>query len=176
MFPLEGSLFFFGGRLPITEIINLDLIGLPVTFAETKPRVCVFHSLAERVMDIHGDVCKFADTNAIAVLGFIKEQQELGLGSELDADRKTLPGFDVQRYDDCVSEGLKFQELDNLLDVCVPLLFRDMVWLLQVSGEPHRLTEGSRAFVYIHLLGVSGPTDGLPSIKRSPEIAPIFFL
>ena len=34
-----------------------------------------------------------------------------------------------------------------------------MVWLSQVSGEPHRLADGSRAFVYIHLLSVSGPAS-----------------
>jgi hypothetical protein len=34
---------------------------------------------------------------------FVQKQQELGFRSELDTDRKTLAGFDVQRYDDRIS-------------------------------------------------------------------------
>ena len=100
---------------------------------------------------------------------FIQEQ-ELGLGSKLDADRKTLPGSNVQRYsilyDDCVSEGLKFQELDNLLDVCVLLLFRDVVWLPQVSGEPHHLTDGSRAFADRKGFDLSQETESVWALLR----------
>ena len=54
---------------------------------------------------------------------------------------------------------MKLQEFDDLLDVCVLLLLRDVIWLPQVSGEPHRLTDGGRAFVYIHLFGVGGSTS-----------------
>ena len=89
---------------------------------------------------------------------FVQEQQQLGLGGELDTYRKTLAGFDVQRYDDRISEGLKLQEFDDLLDICVLLLLRDVVRLPQVSREPHGLTDSSCAFVDIHLLGVGGST------------------
>ena len=64
---------------------------------------------------------------------FVQEQQQFGLGGELDTDRKTLAGFDVQRHDDRVGERLKFQEFDDLLDICVLLFLRDVVRLPQVS-------------------------------------------
>ena len=64
---------------------------------------------------------------------FVQEQQQFGFGGELDTDRKTLAGFDVQRYDDRISEGLEFQEFDNLFNICVLLLLRDVVRLPQVS-------------------------------------------
>ena len=60
---------------------------------------------------------------------FIQEQQKLRFGSEFDTDRETLAGLDVQGYDDRVGQGLKLQELDDLLDVCILLLLRDVVWL-----------------------------------------------
>jgi hypothetical protein len=89
---------------------------------------------------------------------FVQEQQEFGLGSELNTDRETFASFDVQGEHKGVGEGLKLQKLDNLLDIGVFLLFRDVVRLPQVSGKPHGLTDGSCAFVYIHLFSVGSPT------------------
>jgi len=90
---------------------------------------------------------------------FVQEQQQFGLGGELDTDRKTLAGFDVQRHDDRISKGLKFQEFDDFLDICVLLFLRDVVRLPQVSRKPHGLTDSSRALVYIHLFGVGSATS-----------------
>ena len=64
---------------------------------------------------------------------FVQEQQQFGLGGKLDTDRKTFAGFDIQRYDNRVGERLKFQEFDDLLDICVLLFLRDVVRLPQVS-------------------------------------------
>ena len=98
---------------------------------------------------------------------FVQEQKELRLRGEFDTNRKALASFDVQRHDDRIGQKLKLQELDDLLDVCVLLLLWNVVWLPQVSGEPHRLTDSSRAFVHIHLLGVGGSASEVPT-KRPP--------
>ena len=100
---------------------------------------------------------------------FVQEQQEFGLGSKLNTDRETFASFDVQREDEGVGEGLKLQKLDDFLDVCVFLLLRDVIGLPQVSGEPHGLTDGSCAFVYIHLLGVGGSTSEVASERLSTD-------
>ena len=41
------------------------------------------------------------------------------------------------------------------------------MWLSQVSGEPHRLTNSGRAIMHIHLLSVSGSTCEIAT-KRPP--------
>jgi len=48
---------------------------------------------------------------------FVQEQQQFWLGGELDTDRKTLAGFNVQRYGNRVGERLKLQKFDDLLDI-----------------------------------------------------------
>ena len=93
----------------------------------------------------------------------VQKQKELRLRSKFDANRKALASFDVQRHDDRIGQKLKLQELNDLLDVCVLLLLWNVVWLPQVSGEPHRLTDGSRAFVHIHLLGVGSSASEVPT-------------
>ena len=94
---------------------------------------------------------------------FVQEQQQFGLGGELNTDRETFASFDVQGEDEGIGEGLELQEFDDFLDIGVFLLLRDVVRLPQVSGESHGLTDGSCAFVYVHLFSVGGSTGEVAS-------------
>ena len=100
---------------------------------------------------------------------FVQEQQEFGLGSELNTDRETFASFDVQREHKGVGERLELQKLNDFLDVRVFLLLRDVIWLSEVSGEPHSFADGSCTLVHVHLFSVGGSTSEVASERLSTD-------
>ena len=93
----------------------------------------------------------------------VQKQQQLRFRSEFNADGKTLSSLDIEREDNRICQRLKLQQLNNLLDIRILLLLRDVVRLPQVSGEPHRLTDSRRPHMHIHLLRVGGsPSEVAP--------------
>ena len=91
---------------------------------------------------------------------YVQEHQQFGLGSELNTDREMFASFGIQGEHEGIGEELKLQEVDNFFDIGVFLLLRDVIRLLQVSGESHGLA-------YAHPFSVGGSTSEVTSERLS---------
>jgi hypothetical protein len=85
--------------------------------------------------------------------GFVQEEQQLGLGHELDADGQHLALLDVQAVagnaDDGVGVLLHAEDLDHLLDEGVFFLDRDGLGTAEHGAEAQTFADGGRVEVEI---------------------------
>ncbi|GKT49565.1 uncharacterized protein ColSpa_09746 [Colletotrichum spaethianum] len=106
--------------------------------------------------------------------GLVEEEEELGLGGQLDTNGDTLALLDRQaelgRSNNAVGNVLHLKQGDDLLDVRESLRDRGLVGLAEEGGESEGLADGLGRVMKIELLGVRGASlellSGLDAVNE----------
>ncbi|GKT65725.1 hypothetical protein ColTof4_03509 [Colletotrichum tofieldiae] len=110
--------------------------------------------------------------------GLVEEEEELGLGGQLDTDGHTLALLDRQAElggsNDAVGDVLHLQQGDDLFNIRESLRDRGLVGLAEEGGEAEGLADGLGGIVEIELLSVRGATlellSGLDAVDEDVAV------
>lgn len=90
----------------------------------------------------------------------VQEEQELGLGSQLDTDGKSLSSFDTETVtretNHGVGEILEFQQFEDFLNIVVLFRLGDVGGLTEVGRVSHGFTNSGSPFVNVLLFDIGG--------------------